>query len=127
MRSRLSARSVRTAVRSKKGCLFLPLVGEKFDGHDYIGASLEAGAAACLTAVEPAQLKPGKAYIRVENTQDALRDLASWYRGQFPIPVVAVTGSVGKTTTKDMVAAVLGRSSMSSKRMATSITISACP
>ena len=83
----------------KKGCLFLPLVGEKFDGHDYIGASLEAGAAACLTAVEPVELKPGKAYIRVENTQDALRDLASWYRGQFPIPVVAVTGSVGKTTT----------------------------
>ena len=92
----------------KKGCLFLPLVGEKFDGHDYIDASLSAGAAACLTAVEPAQLKPGKAYIRVENTQDALRDLAGWYRGQFQIPVVAVTGSVGKTTTKDMVAAVLG-------------------
>lgn len=92
----------------KKGCLFLPLVGEKFDGHDYIDASLSAGAAACLTAVEPAQQKPGKAYIRVENTQDALRDLAGWYRGQFQIPVVAVTGSVGKTTTKDMVAAVLG-------------------
>ncbi len=51
---------------------------------------------------------PGKFYIQVKDTQDALRDLASFYRRMFPIPVVAVTGSVGKTTTKDMVAAVLG-------------------
>ncbi len=92
----------------KKGCLFLPLVGETFDGHDYIAASLEMGAAGCITAREVEDPLPGKFYIQVEDTQDALRDLATFYRRMFPIPVVAVTGSVGKTTTKDMVAAVLG-------------------
>lgn len=94
--------------RIKKGCLFLPLVGDRFDGHDYIDAALEVGAAGCLTAREPQQVKSGKFYIQVKDTQDALRDLASYYRSLFTIPVVAVTGSVGKTTTKDMIAAVLG-------------------
>ena len=51
---------------------------------------------------------PGKFYIKVDSTQRALRDLAKYYKKKFPIPVVALTGSVGKTTTKDMVAAVLG-------------------
>lgn len=94
--------------RIKKGCLFLPLVGERFDAHDFIFSALKAGAAGCLTARDEAELLPGKFYIRVEDTQDALRDLAVYYRGLFDIPVVAVTGSVGKTTTKDMVSAVLG-------------------
>ena len=88
--------------------LFIPLVGEKFDGHDYIASALNAGALCAITARDVAELIPGKAYIRVEDTQTALGELASWYRSQFDIPVIAVTGSVGKTTTKDMVAAVLG-------------------
>ncbi len=92
----------------KRGCLFLPLVGERFDGHDYIDMALEAGAAGCITAREIAQPRADRFYIRVEDTQDALRDLAVYYRNLFDIPVVAVTGSVGKTTTKDMVASVLG-------------------
>ena len=94
--------------RIKKGCLFLPLVGERFDGHDFVPSALEAGAAGCITARPVEEKAPGKFYIQVGDTQDALRDLASYYRGLFSIPVVAVTGSVGKTTTKDMVSAVLG-------------------
>ncbi|MBR1781124.1 MAG: UDP-N-acetylmuramoyl-tripeptide--D-alanyl-D-alanine ligase [Oscillospiraceae bacterium] len=92
----------------KKGCLFLPLVGDRFDGHDYIDSALEHGALAVLTAKEPQSPVAGRGYILVSDTQDALRDLAVYYRNLFHIPVIAVTGSVGKTTTKDMVAAVLG-------------------
>ena len=89
------------------GSLFLPLVGERFDGHTYIGSALEAGAAGCLTAREPEHYQEGRFYIKVEDTQRALRDLAFWYKEQFRIPFVGVTGSVGKTTAKDMIASVL--------------------
>ena len=91
-----------------EGSLFIPLIGEQFDGHAYITAALEGGAAACFTQRDRESYLPGKCYIRVDHTQRALRDLAIWYKKKFDIPVVAVTGSVGKTTTKDMVAAVLG-------------------
>lgn len=90
------------------GSLFVPLVGERFDGHAYINSALEAGAAGCFTARERESYLPGKFYIKVANPLRALRDLAGYYRTKFPIPLVGVTGSVGKTTTKDMVAAVLG-------------------
>ena len=87
--------------------LFIPLVGERFDGHAYIDSALESGAVGCLTQRERENYLPGKFYIKVENTHRALRDLAVWYRRKFHVPVVAVTGSVGKTTAKDMIAAVL--------------------
>ena len=91
------------------GSLFIPLVGERFDGHAYINAALEGGALGCLTARERESYRPDRFYIKVASTQRALRDLAAWYKARFPIPFIAVTGSVGKTTTKDMVAAVLGQ------------------
>lgn len=90
------------------GCLFLPWVGERFDGHDFIDAALEGGAAGCLCARAPETLREDKFYIQVKDTRLALRDLASAYRDQFQIPVIQVTGSVGKTTTKEMIASVLG-------------------
>ena len=90
------------------GSLFIPLAGERFDGHAYINAALESGAAGCLTQRERESYQPGKFYVKVSSTQRALRDLAAWYKNQFQIPFVAVTGSVGKTTAKDMLAAVLG-------------------
>lgn len=90
------------------GALFIPLVGERFDGHAYINAALEGGAAGCITARERDSYRPDKFYIKVASTQRALRDLAAWYKARFPIPFIAVTGSVGKTTAKDMIAAVLG-------------------
>ena len=90
------------------GSLFLPLEGERFDGHSFINSALENGAAGCLTARERESYLPGKFYIKVRSTQRALRDLARYYKKKLPIPYIAITGSVGKTTTKDMVAAVLG-------------------
>ena len=90
------------------GCLFVPWVGERFDGHDYIDQALEGGAAGCLCARLPETLRPDKFYIQVPDTRLALRALASAYRDRFPIPFVQITGSVGKTTTKEMISAVLG-------------------
>ena len=89
------------------GSLFIPLVGDRFDGHAYINAALESGAVGCLTARERESYREDKFYVKVANTQRALRDLAAWYKSRFDIPFVAVTGSVGKTTAKDMIAAVL--------------------
>ncbi len=87
------------------GSLFVPLVGENFDGHDFIEKALEDGAAAVLAAKDTNQ---GTCpVIRVDDTLRALQKLAAYYRSLFPIPAVALTGSVGKTTTKEMVAAVL--------------------
>ena len=91
------------------GQLFIPLTGERFDGHAYIDSALTAGAAGCLTARTPETLLPGRSYVRVADTRLALKALAAWYRSRFTLPVVQITGSAGKTTTKEMVAAVLSR------------------
>jgi len=85
-----------------EGCLFVPLVGENFDGHDYIDMALQKGAAYALTERDG----PG---IKVENTLKALQDLAVYARNRFTGAVVAITGSAGKTTTKEMVASVLSQ------------------
>ena len=90
------------------GSLFIPLVGDRFDGHAYIESALSAGAVGCITAKDLSNPRPDRFYVRVEDTEKALGALASWYKTLFPIPFLAVTGSVGKTTTKDMLAAVLG-------------------
>jgi len=91
------------------GSLFLPIVGERFDGHAYIDSALANGAAGVLTDRELDNYRADKFYVKVENTEVALKDLAVWYKSLFPIPFVAVTGSVGKTTAKDMIACVLGQ------------------
>ncbi|MCI8840104.1 MAG: UDP-N-acetylmuramoyl-tripeptide--D-alanyl-D-alanine ligase [Oscillospiraceae bacterium] len=107
----LDAQAVQVSTDSRNitpGCLFIPLEGERFDGHSFIQAALEAGAAGCLTARERESYLPGRFYIKVRSTQRALWELARYYKKLFPIPFIAVTGSVGKTTTKDMTAAVLG-------------------
>lgn len=95
--------------RVEQGCLFIPLVGERFDGHTYLTQALENGAAGCLCSRLPEALVPGKFYVQVEDTLRALGQLAGWYREKFPIPVVQITGSAGKTTTKEMIAAVLSQ------------------
>lgn len=89
------------------GCLFVPWKGENFDGHDFIDTALSAGAAGTLCARLPTDLCPDKFYIKVDDTRLALKALASAYREQFDIPFIQITGSVGKTTTKEMIAAVL--------------------
>jgi UDP-N-acetylmuramoyl-tripeptide--D-alanyl-D-alanine ligase len=93
--------------------LFVPLAGARFDGHDYIGQAAGAGAAGVLIQRGRESLlekTAGEAtVICVEDTLTALGDLARSWRARFPIPVIAVTGSSGKTTTKEMAAAILGR------------------
>ncbi len=94
--------------------LFIPIVGETFDGHDFILPALEAGARGSLVGRDidrdiPQHL-PNHVLIQVQDTLRALTDLASAHRTIHPIPLIAVTGSSGKTTVKEMIAAVLGRS-----------------
>ena len=105
-----SADSVSTdSRRIAPGCLFVPLRGERFDGHTFLTAALEQGAAGCLCQALPKKTDPEKFYILVPDTRLALKALASHYRDKFDIPFVQITGSVGKTTTKEMIAAVLAR------------------
>lgn len=85
--------------------VFIALKGERFDGHDFAVKAMELGAAAVITE-RPVQ---GARCIIVDSTAKALLDLANHYRRKFDIPVIGVTGSVGKTTTKDMIACVASR------------------
>jgi len=95
----------------KAGDLFVPLIGESFDGHDFLREAFDKGAVACLCEEgQYERMLPvfhDKILLAVQNTQQALLDLSGFYKDQFKIPFVAVTGSVGKTTTKDMIASVL--------------------
>ncbi len=90
----------------KDGELFVALKGENFDGHKFVLQSLDKGAAACISEID---IKSDKPIIVVKNTSEALKDLAEYYMQKFNIPVVAVTGSVGKTTTKEMISSVLSQ------------------
>lgn len=87
--------------------LFVPIQGEKFDGHDYIQDVVTMGAIATLTSQESPTVYPNLITIFVEDTKKALLDLAEYYNEKFNQKVIAVTGSVGKTTTKEMIATVL--------------------
>ncbi len=88
------------------GALFVPIVGERVDAHKFIADVFEKGASASFTQRE--DISCGEhALILVDDTERALIKLASWYRRLFPIPVIGITGSVGKTSTKEMVAQAL--------------------
>ncbi|MEO0237981.1 MAG: Mur ligase family protein, partial [candidate division WOR-3 bacterium] len=87
----------------KKNCLFVPIKGEKFDGHDFIQDSFNKGA--ILTLSEKDLI--GLPYIKVKNTILALNDLAKEYLKKFNPLKIGITGSNGKTTTKDMIFSVI--------------------
>ena len=89
------------------GALFIALKGSRVDGHSFMADCLKKGAVACLTEREPAADECPA--IWVDSTLRATGALAAWHRGRFDIPVIGITGSVGKTTTKEMVAAVLSQ------------------
>ncbi len=90
---------------AKAGAMFVPIRGERADGHSYIPAVLEGPAAAAFTDHEiPLGEKP---LVLVKDCREALQRAAAWYRDQFAIPIVGITGSVGKTTAKEMVAQAL--------------------
>lgn len=83
----------------KPGCLYVAIKGENFDGHDFTASAFANGASAAIVHHD---VDADGVLIRVEDTHKALMKLAHWYRTTFEIPVVGLTGSVGKTTTKEM-------------------------
>ncbi|MBE3141768.1 MAG: UDP-N-acetylmuramoyl-tripeptide--D-alanyl-D-alanine ligase, partial [Thermoplasmata archaeon] len=92
--------------------LFIALKGEKFDGHNFVHTALDQGVSGVLVHDEAKNLKgvdKNVALIKVADTLIALGDLAHEWRRRFPIPVIGLTGSSGKTTTKEMMAAIIGR------------------
>ena len=89
----------------KKDFLFIPIRGQKVDGHKFIDSAFEAGALAVLSDHVLDSAKGP--FIVVKDTEQALKDLATYYREQLTIPIIGIIGSVGKTSTKEMVASVL--------------------
>ena len=97
------------------GGVFLATPGERVDGHKFIGQVFEKGAMLVVTEKSPQQVEaehgiPASvwgAYVLVEDSFTALRDIATYYREQLSIPVVGITGSVGKTSTKEFIAGIL--------------------
>lgn len=101
--------------RVPTGCAFVALAGERADGHDFVGSALEGGARvavvsrwdeALASAVRDARAGE-RAVVCVPDAAQAVRDLAAFHRARLHCPVVGITGSTGKTTTKDFLAAVL--------------------
>ncbi len=101
--------------RVTEGGVFAAAPGARVDGHRFIGQVFERGASLVLTQKEPEQVEKEHgvdprlwgSYLLVEDTYAALRRLAEYYRGKLSIPVVGITGSVGKTSTKELIAGVL--------------------
>ncbi len=91
----------------EKGMLFAAIKGESFDGNDFIEAAAQKGAAAVLSDRESGAESHSVPVILVKDTRTAQLALARYHRSRFPVKLVGVTGSVGKTSTKDMVYAVL--------------------
>ncbi len=109
-----SCRGISTDTRTlAAGNLFIALEGEHFNGHDCLAKAAERGAAGLLIRADAAgkltATPEGLPTIGVQDTLRALGDIARDWRRHFPIPVVAITGSSGKTTTKEMVAAIAAR------------------
>jgi len=97
--------SVGTDSRSiKKGQLFVALKGDHFDGHAFAVQAIEQGAAAVLVSDKNLAVQPA---ILVDDTCQALGELAAYWRNKFDIPLAAITGSNGKTTVKEMLASIL--------------------
>lgn len=90
----------------KQGDLFIPIAGENTDGHKYISKAMEVGAAT-LTEQNVTDFVPGRAYIRVSGTEPALKQIGAYIRNRYPHKIIGVTGSVGKTTTREMITAAL--------------------
>lgn len=104
----LESRDVTTDSRKvKKGSIFFALKGENFDGNQFAGQALEQGAALCI--VDNPACKVNDRCIVVDDTLKALQDLARYHRSHLNIPVIGITGTNGKTTTKELVKAVLSR------------------
>ena len=93
--------------QAEKGCLFVAIPGERVDGHDFIPSVFEKGALAVISERELEN--PAGPYIQVESSLEAVKGIAAYYREQLDIKVVGITGSVGKTSTKEVIASVLAQ------------------
>lgn len=87
--------------------LFIPIKGERVDGHKFIPQVFEKGACCVLSEIELEN--PAGPYIRVDSSEEALKKMAGFYRQSLPIKVVGITGSVGKTSTKEVIASVVSQ------------------
>lgn len=90
------------------GALFIAFKGARADGHDFMANCLAAGAVGCISEREPASPAEMPCIV-VPSSLQATGALAAWHRRRFDIPVIGITGSVGKTTTKEMIASVLAQ------------------
>lgn len=91
-----------------EGALFVAFKGERVDGHEFMADCLKKGAVACVSEREPAGESETPCVV-VDSSLRAIGAIAAWHRSRFDIPVIGITGSVGKTTTKEMIAAVLSQ------------------
>ncbi|MBT3181505.1 MAG: UDP-N-acetylmuramoyl-tripeptide--D-alanyl-D-alanine ligase, partial [Deltaproteobacteria bacterium] len=91
----------------EKGNLFVAIKGAHFDGHNFIDDALSKGAAAVLLQRE-SSFSSDLPCVQVDDAERSLGDIAAWWRSQFNVPCVAITGSNGKSTTKEMIAAIAG-------------------
>ncbi|MDD4879903.1 MAG: UDP-N-acetylmuramoyl-tripeptide--D-alanyl-D-alanine ligase [Candidatus Omnitrophica bacterium] len=91
----------------EKGSLFIAVKGPNFDGHDFVCEAASKGAGAAVVSRDMPSPKAGFSVILVKDTVKALGGIAKLHRSRFDIPVIALTGSNGKTTTKDMLALIL--------------------
>lgn len=91
------------------GCMYLALTGEKFNGNLFAAKALEAGASCAVVSELTEENRGDTRFLLVEEGLKTLQNLAAWHRCQFEIPVLAICGSNGKTTTKELIVAVLSR------------------
>ncbi|MDD7402828.1 MAG: UDP-N-acetylmuramoyl-tripeptide--D-alanyl-D-alanine ligase [bacterium] len=89
----------------EKDCVFVAIKGARVDGNDFVMPSYEGGALCCISEKEPENAE--RPYIVVESCYQALKDMAELYRNSLQTTIIGITGSVGKTTTKEMIASVL--------------------
>lgn len=90
-----------------RGGVFIAAAGERVDGHSFVTSVYEKGAVLAVVQREPEETEQWQSYLLVEDTLQALKDIAEGYRKSLKIPVIGITGSVGKTSTKECIAGVL--------------------
>ena len=92
--------------KMEEDALFVPIIGERVDAHDFLKGAFETGARAAITS-RGEIVDPDRLHIQVEDTRKALQDIGRYCRKRLSLPIIGITGSVGKTTTREMVSAAL--------------------